>query len=152
MRNGGYVYNNLRRTTPLNDGKYNIKYNFVFTREKETDFKLRQPSEQTNHLYRLPVCLVNQPECTLFSRKQARRNYNTQFNTVMQVEDTFFKDRNLDNNFIPLTHDLSTKYKMNKFNVTENFKFEMKQAKDQSQLQHTSTDVSQLKQQHEMSV
>lgn len=48
MRNGGYVYNNLRRTTPLNDGKYNVKYNYVFTREKETDFKLRQPSEH-NH-------------------------------------------------------------------------------------------------------
>ena len=71
----------------------------------------------------------------------------------MQVEDTYFVDRNLDNNFIPMAADLSSKYKMNKINVTENYKFEMKSIKEQSQLQQTSTDVSQLKiQQQELSV
>lgn len=36
-RCGGFVYSNLERTTPLNDGKYNMKYNLVEPRELEAD-------------------------------------------------------------------------------------------------------------------
>jgi hypothetical protein len=43
-RAGGYVYNNLRRTAPTNDGKYMVKYNYVSRRSPEADIKLREPS------------------------------------------------------------------------------------------------------------
>jgi hypothetical protein len=43
-RVGGYVYNNLRRTAPQNDGKYMVKYNYVFNRVVDADIQLREPA------------------------------------------------------------------------------------------------------------
>lgn len=63
---------------------------------------------------------MNSPEVTLESRQQAKIKYQQQFNSILQMREDYFKNRNVKENFstMPKIEEL-TQQQMKKFNIQQ---------------------------------
>lgn len=65
MRGEDFVYSNLEKTVPTNEGKYNISYNLIdpyLTAPALEEKKKHMPQPR---LFKVPICVLNDKECTL---------------------------------------------------------------------------------------
>lgn len=117
-RGEGHIYSNLKKTTPLNEGKYMIKYGSIKAHTPAADIKLRSKQEVNPRLFKVPLCVLNQTECTHQTRKMAKAGFHEQFNSVVLVGESFFSDRNLNKKFKPKRESLES-YAVKKHNITQ---------------------------------
>lgn len=64
-RGNDFLYKNMKKDPPLNEGKYRLKYDSIEERMPVPYITPDQKSEVKNRLYRVPMCVLNQDECNI---------------------------------------------------------------------------------------
>ena len=81
----------------LNEGNYRVSFEPV-----DAKFPVPELLERTKHvpnqrLFRVPPCSLNKTECTFASRKKAKIENALAFNSTIQMGESYFIQRNVDN-------------------------------------------------------
>ena len=105
----------------MNWGFHNPQRSLTERKAKAVIFGQKSPNVKPNdRFHQVAPCVLNNHECTYESRQQAKIKHQQHFNSILQMREEYFKNRNLKENFtlLPKTDELMHK-QMKRINIVE---------------------------------
>lgn len=94
-------YTIINRPVSLNEGGYRVNFEPVDPKPKYPHLHKFENNNARTRFHHVAPCVIDGCECTYHTRVRARKEAAQNFNSVIQVEESFFEDRGLDNRFRP---------------------------------------------------
>ena len=109
------IYKILADRPAVNDdGGGNLKFSYTEAKEREADFQKKGLQPISSRFYHVSPCVLDSHHCTLEARKKARLEHQQAYNSILQMGQTYFKTRNMDESFKKRT---TLDYPMHRFNI-----------------------------------
>ena len=92
-----------------------MSFSYIDTSPKKAVIRDKASTNPKSRFYHVSPCVLGETECTYKTREKARQTHQQGYNSVLQVEESYLKTRNRNENFASTNH----KYMTQKLNIEE---------------------------------